>query len=72
MHGTPELDRLSHGALARILVGNVCLDDMRDPAFLINHPLRLLCPFHVEIDQRDLGPVTREQDGAGATVADLA
>lgn len=71
MHRAKELNRLLHGGLAGSLLRDVALDNLRNATLFVDHALRLLRPFDVVVEQRNLCPLPRKQDGCGTPVANF-
>lgn len=67
-----KFHRLGDGVSARLFVGYIRLDNVRNPAFLFNHAFRLLSPVRVVVHQCHFGSLAREQDRGCATVPDLS
>lgn len=72
MHSSKQLDCFRHRPLARLFVCDIRLDNLRNPAFRVNHSFRLQRPFEVVVEKGDLGSVAGEQYCGCSAVANLA
>lgn len=72
VHSPEQLDSLRDRPLTRLSVRDIGLNGIGNPAFSIDHPLRLLHPLEVVVEECNLGTVSSQKDCCRAAVSNFA